>query len=324
MSIVNHNSETMRTVRFHGYGEPADVLRLDEAAIPGPGTGQVRAAVHACGLNPADWALCRGLFGGLLPRGIGLEIAGTIDAIGDGVTDVLVGNRIIGVPDYANFTSAGLADYAILKFWTPLPAGLDPIEAASLPMVVETAFRSIESLGVMSGQTIVVHGAGTMVGFAAVQMARMRGARVVAAAGSTFAGRLRDFGATVTPYGKGMIERVREIVGGSPDFVLDTSPPGRGVLPDLVAIANGDPQRVLTITDMAAAKELGVRNSFDEGAGLRYDVLGDFAALAASGKFTIPVAQTFPFGDWRTAMDVSLTGQARGKLVILTGATAMG
>ena len=320
MSTATHTSDalhTMRTVRFHSYGAPADVLRLDEAAIPSPGPGQVRAAVHACGLNPADWALCRGLFAGLLPRGIGLEIAGTVDAVGDGVTDVRVGDRVIGVPDYATCTSAGLADHAILAYWTPWPAGLDPVVAASLPMVVETAFRSLESLGVTSGQTLVVHGAGTMVGFAAVQMARMRGARVIATAGRTFAGQLRDFGATVTPYGEGMVERVRDVIGGTPDFVLDTSPPGGGVLPDLVTIAGGNPKRVLTITDMAAAKDLGVRNSFDEGAGLRYDVLGAFAALAAAGTFTIPVARTFPFDAWRSAMDLSLTGHAHGKLVIL-------
>ncbi len=327
MSSTHHTSDTartMRTVRFHSYGEPADVLRLDQAAIPSPGPGQVRAAVHACGLNPADWALCRGLFAGLLPRGIGLEIAGTVDAIGEGVTDVSVGDRVIGVPDYANGTSAGLADYAILGYWTPLPAGLDPVVAASLPMVVETAFRSLESLGVTSGQTLLVHGAGTMVGFAAVQMARMRGAGVIATAGRTFAGPLREFGATVTPYGEGMVARVRDLVGGTPDVVLDTSPPGGGVLPDLVTIAGGDPKRVLTVTDMAAAKDLGVRTSFDEGVGLRYDVLGEFAARAAAGTFTVPIARTFPFDAWRSAMDLSLAGHAHGKLVILTAATATG
>ena len=209
--------------------------------------------MEACGLNPADWALCRGLFAGLLPRGIGLEIVGTVDAVGEGVTDVAIGDRVIGVPDYAHCTSAGLADHAILQFWTPMPAGLDPVAGASLPMVVETAFRSVESLAIAEGRTVVVHGAGTMVGFAAVQIALMRGARVIATAGSRFAEQLRRLGATVTPYGEGMVERVRDLIGGSPDAVLDTSPPGLGILPDLVTIAGGDPKRVLTVTDMEAA-----------------------------------------------------------------------
>ncbi|MGC8919115.1 hypothetical protein AB7952_09140 [Streptomyces sp. PG2] len=61
--------DTMRAVRFHEYGEPADVLRLETVPVPEPGPGRVRVAVHACGLAPADWALCRGLFAGSLPRG---------------------------------------------------------------------------------------------------------------------------------------------------------------------------------------------------------------------------------------------------------------
>jgi len=61
----------MRKVRFHGFGELAEVLRLEEVAIPEPGAGRIRIRVHACGLNPADWALCRGLFPGYLPAGSG-------------------------------------------------------------------------------------------------------------------------------------------------------------------------------------------------------------------------------------------------------------
>lgn len=74
-----HESVTMRTIRFHDYGEPADVLRMDRAAVPDPGSGRIRVTVHACGVSPADWALCRGLFPGKLPRGIGLELSGTVD-----------------------------------------------------------------------------------------------------------------------------------------------------------------------------------------------------------------------------------------------------
>src|SRR6202034_1113340 len=80
-----HESATMRTVRFHDYGEPTDVLRMDRVAVPDPGPGRIRVLVHACGLNPADWALCRGLFPGELPRGIGLEVSGTVNAVGEGV-----------------------------------------------------------------------------------------------------------------------------------------------------------------------------------------------------------------------------------------------
>jgi Zinc-binding dehydrogenase len=170
-----------RTIRFHEYGEPADVLRLEDAVVPAPSPGRIRVTVHAVALNPADWALCRGLFPGNLPRGIGLDVSGTVDAA---------------------------------------------------------------------------------------------------------------------------------------DLVLDTAPVG-GALPDLVTIAGGDPRRVMTISDFAAAAALGVRSNLDEGGTPRYDVLAEYAA---NGKFTIPVAKTLPLTSWRTALEISQTGHARGKLILLPAA----
>ncbi len=154
-----------------------------------------------------------------------------------------------------------------------------------------------------------------MMGFAAVQMALMRGARVIATAGSTFADRLRATGATVTSYGDGMVDRVLQIAGGSPDLVLDAAPPS-GVLPDLVKIA-GNPKHVLTLTDFAAAKELGVRDGLSEDPAMRFDVLGKFAQLAADGKFEVPVARVLPLEDWRAALELSQSQNARGKVVLL-------
>jgi hypothetical protein len=104
-----HESATIRTVRFHDYGEPADVLRMDRVGVPDPGPDRIRVNVHACGLNPADWALCRGLFPGVLPRGIGLELSGTVDTVGPGVADVAAGDLVLGMADYAGGTSAAAA-----------------------------------------------------------------------------------------------------------------------------------------------------------------------------------------------------------------------
>jgi NADPH:quinone reductase-like Zn-dependent oxidoreductase len=161
----------------------------------------------------------------------------------------------------------------------------------------------------------------------------MRGARVIATAGETFAQRLQALGATVTPYGDDMVERVRHIAGGSPDLVFDTAPlnirpdlgPPGGVLSDLVAIAGGDPRRVMTCADLMGAGALGVRNGMGEepagpgGTMLRYDVLAQFAELAAEGRFSVPLARTFALEDWREALDISLSGRAHGKLVLLVG-----
>ena len=126
MNIPEIKAIKTRTVRFHRYGEPAEVLQLDEAMLPGPGSNRIRVRVHACGLNAADWALCRGLFPGSLPRGIGLEVSGVVDAIGEGVHDVAIGDAVLGPVDFAGSASAGASDYAIVQHWARMPTGLDP------------------------------------------------------------------------------------------------------------------------------------------------------------------------------------------------------
>ncbi len=333
-------AETTRTVRFHEFGEPGDVLRLEETTVPAPGPGRIRVRVHACGLNPADWALARGLFPGKLPRGIGVDVAGRVDAVGDGVGGVAVGELVFGTADWRDEPSAGAADVAIMDRWTPVPEGLGLEQAAALPMVLETAYRSLVQLGCSAGDTVLIHGAGSMVGYAAVQIALIRGVTVIATAGETYAEALRAMGATVTGYGDGMVERITELHDGSVDWALDTAPVD-GALPDLVAVAGGDPKRVLTISHFQTAKELGVRDSFsaaDQDAdqrfaavtdiakaaadSLRFDIFPEFGQLAAEGRFTIPVARVFALEDWRTALELSLSGNPHGKLLLLPDESA--
>src|ERR1700761_8030726 len=163
--MTEHNpaSSTMRTVRFHEYGEPGDVLHLETAAVPVPGPGRIRILVHACGLAPADWALCRGLFAGNLPRGIGIDVSGTVDAVGDGVTDVAPGDVVFGTSDWRGAPAAGASDRAIMDHWSPVPAGLNSRQAAALPMALETAYRSLAQLEPSAADTILIHGAGSTV-----------------------------------------------------------------------------------------------------------------------------------------------------------------
>lgn len=325
---------SMRALRFHSTGEPADVLVLESAPVPGIPAHRIRVAVKACGLNPADWALCRGLFPGALPRGIGLDVAGVVEAVGDGVTDVAIGDRVVGAADFAGSASAGAAELAILDHWAALPASIDFVDAAALPLALETAALHLDAMELRAGQTLLVHGAGTMVGFAAVQIARLRGAAVFATAGDTYADRLREFGASVTGYGPGMVERVRAF--GPVDLVLDTSPAvadpklvhkvirgeqvelpaASGVLPDLIQIA-GDPHRVVTISNIAASR-YGVRSTFGllkpeaASAAGRTKVLREYL-----GTVTLPVARTFPLAEWRDALAQSTGQQARGKLILI-------
>jgi NADPH:quinone reductase-like Zn-dependent oxidoreductase len=341
----------MQTLRFHKYGAPADVLQLEEAPVPTPGPKRVRVAVHACALNPADWALCLGLFPKDLPRGIGLDVAGTVDAVGEGVPGVAVGDRVAGSVDYAGYASAGASERAILERWTRVPANLDFVQAAALPLAIETAYRHLALLHVKGGQTLVVNGGGTMMGFAVVQMALLRGARVIATAGETYAERLRALGAKVTSYGDGMAERIQALADGPIDLALDTAPhaanpeflralmsgavrapevagPVAGALPELLKAVGGDARRVVTISDGASAVKLGIRTGFDlmrEAAANPpppHDALSEFVGRAAEGTFTVPVARTFALEEWREALDMSQNKRARGKLVLLPGGIA--
>jgi NADPH:quinone reductase-like Zn-dependent oxidoreductase len=310
-----------RAIRFHQTGEPLDVLREERIEVADPPAGQIRVRVLAAGLNPADWELCRGFMPGPLPRGIGYDVAGVVDAVGVGTgSPVEAGDVVFGTADFARQPSAGAADYAILNNWSPVPAGLDPVRAATLPMVVQTAAWTLEVLDPRPGSTLLIHGAGGMVGYAAVQIALRRGVHVIATAGPTFAEDLEKFGARVTGYGDGMPERVRELTDGHDvDLVLDTPRPSPGVLPHLIALAGGDPARVMTISNHEEARSLGARVNLDELTARltpTAELLARYAALTAEGAFQLPIARTYPLTQWREAAELSVSGNPHGKLVL--------
>ncbi len=120
--MVNDRAPTMmRTLHVRGYGEPAKVLRFDEVVVPNPNAERIRVKVHACALNPADWAVCQGFFPAPPPRGIGFDVSGTVEAIGEGVTGAKIGDQVFGIPDYMGYPTAGASDYAVLMVWGPFP-----------------------------------------------------------------------------------------------------------------------------------------------------------------------------------------------------------
>ncbi|MCZ2850846.1 NADP-dependent oxidoreductase [Modestobacter sp. VKM Ac-2978] len=297
----------MRAVRFHEFGGP-EVLRLEEVAEPHAGPGQVRVRVHACGVNPADWKIRQGDLGGELPQGVGLEVSGVIDELGAGVSDVGLGDRVFGS------TSGGAADNALLSDYARVPDGLDLVQAAALPVAVETATRGLDLLGVRAGHTLVINGAGGAVGTVATQLAIAGGATVIATTSEANAARLRGYGAVTTSYGNGLVERVAELAPGGVDLGFDMGP--AGALPGLVQLT-GDPGRVLTISDFANAAASGVRTTGPAGTTFRWDVLPHAASLAAQGELALPVQQVLPLEQVAEAQRLSQTGHRSGKLVLL-------
>jgi NADPH:quinone reductase-like Zn-dependent oxidoreductase len=300
----------MKAVQFSEYGDP-DVLHVADVEEPHASRGQIRIAVEAAGVNPIDWKIRSGAMREVMPLDLpsvpGSDVAGVVDEVGDGVTDVAVSDDVFGFA-----VGGGTAEFAVLEHYAIKPAGLSWVEAAGLPVAVETAVRTLDLLGLESGHTILVNGAAGGVGSAAVQFALARGARVIGTAGEANHEYLRALGAEPTTYGEGLVERVRRLAPDGVDRALDTA--GRGALPELFEITGG-PEHVVTIADFTAA-EHGVRVT--TGADPRsWDALDEAARLHEAGRFTLAVAQTFPFEQASEAHRVSEDGHVRGKLVLM-------
>ncbi len=300
----------MKAVRFGRFGGP-EVLEIVDRPDPHPGPGQVRIAVRAAGVNASDWKKREGLMDPELPQTLGYEAAGIVDELGDGVTDVAVGDRVFGLsPD-----GAAQAELAVLSWYAPIPGPLDFAGAAALPAAVETATRALDQLGVQGGTRLLVNGASGSVGSAAVQLAVARGARVIGTASPANHDYLRSLGAEPVAYGQGMAERVRSLAPDRVDLALDVA--GSGVLPELIELAGGA-GHVLTVADFAGAQKYGVRFSRGD-SGRALHALADIGALIDAGRFSLPVGPTFPLADVDEAQRVSEHGHVRGKIVLLVG-----
>ncbi|MFI9319152.1 NADP-dependent oxidoreductase [Kitasatospora aureofaciens] len=296
----------MKKVSFAEFGGP-DVLHLIDAEEPHAGPGRIRIAVRAAGVNPVDWRIREGQKLGAhpteLPSGVGLDAAGVVDEVGEGVEGVEVGDRVFGegACTYAEFT--------VLSAWARMPEGLSFEEAAGYPSVVETALRIIREVGVQPGQTLLVSGASGGVGSAVLQIARDRGITVIGTAGAANQDYLRSLGALPTTYGEGWVDRVRQL--GRIDAALDLA--GSGVIRELVELT-GDPRKVITIADLGAP-DLGVR--FSGVAGSVPAALSVAADLISRGKLHIPVERTYTLAEAAAAHVDSRAGHARGRRVIV-------
>ncbi|MCX4723277.1 NADP-dependent oxidoreductase [Streptomyces sp. NBC_00963] len=296
----------MKKVSFAEFGGP-DVLQLIDAEEPHAGPGRIRIAVRAAGVNPVDWRVREGQVLGAhpteLPSGVGLDAAGVVDEVGEGVEGVEAGDHVFGEG------ASTYAEFAVLSAWARMPEGLTFEEAAGYPSVVETALRVIRETGVRSGQTLLVSGASGGVGSAVLQIARDRGIAVIGTAGAANQDYLRSLGAVATTYGEGWVERVRQL--GHVDAALDLA--GTGVIGELVELT-GDPQKVISIADLGAPA-LGVR--FSGVAGSVPDALAEAAALISRGKLHIPVEKSYTLAEAAAAHIDSHAGHTRGRRVIV-------
>ncbi|MDQ1051276.1 NADP-dependent oxidoreductase [Streptomyces sp. V4I2] len=298
----------MKAILFDRFGG-TEVLREADIEVPQPGPGQVRVRVKAAGLNALDGKIRSGAMEAVFPTPLpaipGGELAGVVDALGEGVQDVQVGDEVLGWSDTGSY-----AQYALATTVAPKPAGLDWQHAAALPTAGATAERVLDLLGVVAGETVLMHGAAGAVGTLAVQLATARGARVIGTAGPANQEYLTALGATATLYGEGLVERVQTLAPDGVDAVFDLA--GKGALEDSITLRGGT-ERIVTIADFSAY-QLGITFSSSP----RERSAADLAALAqdaATGKVVTTVT-AYPLAQAATAQQVSDAGHVRGKLVL--------
>jgi NADPH:quinone reductase-like Zn-dependent oxidoreductase len=295
----------VRAAVYTESGTPAEVLSVTEVVEPHAGPGQVRIAVRAAGVNPIDWKIVTGR-SPAAPTVPGIDAAGVIDEVGEGVTGVRVGDAVFG-----NATGGSAAEYAVLSAWAPKPDATPFEVAGGLPVAADAAVRVLDVLGLRPGQTVVIDGASGGVGVVAVQVALARGLTVIGTAGAANQDFVRAMGALPTLHGPGLADRVRDLAPDGVDGGVDTA--GKGSVRDLIALT-GDPAAVVTIADFGAA-ELGVH--VISGGGGQAPRLAQVAELLAAGRLDVPVAGTYALERIGEAYAESQGGHVRGKLVLV-------
>ena len=297
----------MRAVRFTRYGGP-EVLEVADVPERHAGPGQVRIRVEAAAVNPYDHKVRAGAMSKSLDHPVvtGQEASGVVDEVGGGVTGTQVGDAVFGFA-----VKGAAAEYAVLRHWARQPVGLGFVESAGLALAAETAERGLRHLDVQPGDTIVVHGAAGGVGQAAVQLARLRGAKVIGTASAANHDLLRSLGALPTTYEPGLPARVAELAPEGVAGVFDTAGTS---LDELIEVA-GAPARVVSIANYTAG-ERGVVVTTG-GADSAYDALPRVSELAAQGLYRVRVEAVFPFAEAGAAHRLSESRRAHGKIVLV-------
>ena len=302
----------MKAVQITGFGGP-DVLKVQDAPAPAAAPGMVVVRVAAAGVNPVDWKIREGYMKDLMPwtfpATLGNEIAGTVEAVGSGVTGFSPGDEVHG----STGPTGAFAELVVVdaKSLAHKPAGLSMVEAAALPVAVATSTPVLEAGAIGKGTRVLVHAAAGGVGHVFVQLARAKGAEVTALGSPGNLDFLRGLGADH------VIDRTTDYAEkiGKFDVVLDAFGPSAqekswgllkpgGILVSLTAPPS---------QDVAAAHGVRATMVFGRPDGA---ALAEADRLVEAGALKVTIQRTYPVDDAADALAEVQRGQARGKIVL--------
>ncbi|MCW0199353.1 NADP-dependent oxidoreductase [Sphingopyxis sp.] len=322
----------MRAMIIEGFGD-ADVLHWGDLPTPESGPGEVLVRVACAGVNPADWKTREGKLSAYIdyhfPFVLGFDLAGVVEAAGDGVDAFRPGDRVFGMSRQGQGLDGSYAEYCLADaaFLAPLPSGWSFAQAAALPVAGTTAYGGIVDAGALrEGQQLLINGGAGGVGSIGIQVAKALGARVAVTCGADNQAYVRGLGAELAiDYRDGdVVAAVRKWAPDGVDLVLDAvgldtllpsvldivAPGGRYVeIETLISRAADD------LVASAAARDIAILSNMVAVARLPEHLKG-LAALCGAGQVTPPAIETMPLGEAAAAHRRVEAQHVRGKIIL--------
>jgi NADPH:quinone reductase-like Zn-dependent oxidoreductase len=310
--------QTMKAVLFRSF-DGIDALRYEDVPVPEPQAGEVRIRVHAASVNPVDWEVPSGIYQSFMQRALpsilGFDVSGVIDRVGPGVTSWAEGDAVYAQTDYR--FDGSFAEYIVVKIERPAhkPRSLDHAQAASVPVCAMAAWSSLfdaDAIDLQPGQTVLIHGAAGGVGMFAVQLAKWRGAQVIATASATDHAFLRELGADqVVDYATEQFEFIARQVDGVVDPIGgETQARSLGVIRPGGTLASLVGDHWTGVDRGHDVKKMIVRG------GLTPETLPNLTALLDAGVLETRIARVVPLSETIGILRQAHAGKLRGKTVV--------
>lgn len=312
---VGHTDQHWVATKFGGL----ESFELRPVTVPAPAAGEVTIRVKAAGVNPIDLKILSRLNDpSLLPRPVGTEVSGIIEAIGaDAQTatpGLAVGDEVVAFRTPGGY---GTRINVPARDVFAKPPTLSFDEAAGLLLVGTTSAEMLATVGAKEGDVILLHGASGAIGAMALQLAARIGATVIGTTSARNAKNVSRYGGIPVEYGPGLLDRVREVAPSPVTVALDAAGTEEAIETSLALVSDLD--RVLTIVQRDVAEARGfhyIGGNQPKSTEFRDAHRAEILELAGSGELQVPIAHTFKLEEAKFAIDLVAHGSAAGKVVV--------